>query len=694
MKPWTLRRLLRTGIACGLAVMMCIMNPMYTLAASEEEEEEGVYVREVRISTAKTSVEARKWLKNQGYEVQNQNLNAGTGGDAVYLGYKTTNDPDKAITDLAVMNMKGGYSFGEYEEMMKKQEKGVEKMVKVIQISLKEYRANYQKEMPGAQKAHELMNKLVEDDSGKKMGDFLLDDSMSEKDLVKVIMQGNSTATSSIYQGLALACSESEEENWLKRLAETDLNAKLSPEKYDEKAREIYETQWDPFRDMLLAYQKSDLKLDASKTEIEDWKKENGEDEYLNWTQNSLVYGILASYPYGDGTLADFFLKDKKEFKMEKLYPVVKAMTDGQAAISNLVGLSYLVKVAGTGKKDWKEVEEKTEDVMERAEKKENVDIPETVSVYAGVDRSLFDGGVALTSDALRKASSKGDTSWYYGNISEEAEIALYAVAGTFTVIGVSMLIYQAVISHLAYAAAKAAFDSAMVFVEDEIVWSLSEWYSIKILNINSFQSFLANHFGSTFAAHSGTILGVIALGIALIAESIYVAWELYNYYHPDYTEIPRIIVDERKDEQGKTKYLNYYAVTDQTGQYADLNTKNGKQWIALYTTKDKNAGYPITTDLLVQKGKDGKVAEEGYSPVHTFGEEAAYNLNSHSYKDAEAMYMFFVRDEWPEYFEGSAFGRGNMILTVGLGALGGILIGTFLASWAGRRKKRKVSEA
>ena len=43
------------------------------------------------------------------------------GNKKVYLGYKTTTDRYDAITDLALMNMRGGYDTAEYDKLMEGQ---------------------------------------------------------------------------------------------------------------------------------------------------------------------------------------------------------------------------------------------------------------------------------------------------------------------------------------------------------------------------------------------------------------------------------------------------------------------------------------------------------------------------------------------------------------------------------------------
>ena len=85
-------------------------------------------------------------------------------------------------------------------------------------------------------------------------------------------------------------------------------------------------------------------------------------------------------------------------------------------------------------------------------------------------------------------------------------------------------------------------------------------------------------------------------------------------------------------DKDGNYIYANYYATLDQDGRYADLNAWSGKQWNALYTSKDKNLGEPITVELLVRKGSGADQSD--YFAVHYFGASNAFDLNTHCYKD------------------------------------------------------------
>ena len=123
-----LRTILTSALLCAA---MAVMAPAQTIASAEESKEDAVlYVSEVKIGMGETSEEATKELLAEGYTILTKddgsyadlNEKAGTSGlgkvfkkgpteKVVYMGYKTTTDVTDAITDLAVMNMNGGYSF-------------------------------------------------------------------------------------------------------------------------------------------------------------------------------------------------------------------------------------------------------------------------------------------------------------------------------------------------------------------------------------------------------------------------------------------------------------------------------------------------------------------------------------------------------------------------------------------------------
>ena len=168
---------------------------------------------------------------------------------------------------------------------------------------------------------------------------------------------------------------------------------------------------------------------------------------------------------------------------------------------------------------------------------------------------------------------------------------------------------------------------------------------------------------------------------------------ELYNYNHPEYTEIPRIIVDHIITDEDEY-YLNYYCVRDQDGELGDMNAWSGQRWNALYATTDKRAGDPIKANSLSVKIKDNSPDDHETYAVHYFGEESAANVNRYSLKKTSpAIYMFFKRDHSLSK-TASTFSGGMLVMFTGLGALGGIAIGSLGAIGAGKLKKKKEESA
>ena len=84
------------------------------------------YVSDVIVAFGDSYDDAVKWLKNNGwnnYAQADLNKNSSSVFDkdrAVVLGYKTTYNVNEAITDLALMNMEGGYSYTSYDSLMSK----------------------------------------------------------------------------------------------------------------------------------------------------------------------------------------------------------------------------------------------------------------------------------------------------------------------------------------------------------------------------------------------------------------------------------------------------------------------------------------------------------------------------------------------------------------------------------------------
>ena len=309
---------LRTVTALILLVSVLAVSPLQTVFAAETQ-----YISEVKLSYGSTPEEAAQALEKDGYTIvtygdvyKNKKVdekyqkfadfNQG-GGSAfksnvvVYMGYKTTTDKNDAITDISLMNMKGGYSFTEYEKLMEQyRDSQIKPLVNRFLVTVNEYRTNYNSaEGPNKQKAvfmHDVMNLFRDDDTGFGLGDLLLektkdeytdeeyeqvlpDDRSKIPDLTTILMQGQTDMTFMIEQLTTLA-SDTGTDLWLDRLVKlgpnglteqytsqgmtpTDANREMA-QQYEDTARIISE-KWDEFRSTLMTF-----------------AEQNGGDETLN----------------------------------------------------------------------------------------------------------------------------------------------------------------------------------------------------------------------------------------------------------------------------------------------------------------------------------------------------------------------------------------------------------------------------
>ena len=449
-----MKRILKMTIVTVLSLLTALLLPAQVFADFSVE-----YISEIKVYYSSTSS-----AKDEGFTILSDdkgnpvdlNENAGGGwgskGDkAVYLGYKTTKNEKEAITDLALMNMKGNYDVAEYEALMERQMASqiipfVENFITVID----EYRYNLESDnFQNKQRAlyfKYALNKMTDDDcGGKGLGDLLVNPtkyemgdeeynklSENEKknhmDILTVVAQSNGHATL-LLADLLTRAADTNDSTWLERFADltyddliedtgmapTDARKELA-KRYDDDANEILE-MWDAFREQLLNADKAkemleefdEDKIEENKQVLDDFDMEtmtkndveplaettvNIETEteiFTNRLTDFVAKEFLDTIEYADGTMLDFFTQEYEDVadNIEMLYPLVASLTPGQRAGLEFMTLSTLVSIAGTDTNSYR-----TKDI----------DALEQVSVYEGVDRGIYEkGGVALTRDALRK---------------------------------------------------------------------------------------------------------------------------------------------------------------------------------------------------------------------------------------------------------------------------------------------------
>lgn len=602
-----MKKLSRIIIAAFLAVLMAALLPVQALAASPD------YVSEVKVAMGSTdSLKGYIILKDDNGNPADLNKDAGGGigskGDkAVYLGYKTTKNRSDAITDLALMNMKGGYSMTAYEDILKDNIKDqIIPFVENFLSTINEYRANYNSKNK-ANKAraaymHDMLNKLFDDDSGKPLGDLLLEEtkyemgdeeynklSKEEKknhaDILTIVSQANGQATL-VLQKILTRAADTNTNSWLDRFADTSYDdmvkaTGLAPsdarkqlaKQYDDDANLILE-KWDELRDDLLTYNDAvsfiknykepdidsikekidELDEETDAEELVELRKQLGEAErkIMQYNKNCnivVIHDYLNARSYSDGKMLDYFTRSKEELEKDitALYPMTASFSDGQRAGLEFITLEELIITSSSDPKTYRDAE---------------LDKMETASIYQGVDRTIYQkNGVAITTDALRedavnRSAEQGIYTvpvWLYVMIglSAAATLSLITTAVTKYVLNTNLRIIARELNAVTKAIAKCdRFNRSIV---DYRFKSLNRGVleGQDVLNYQRDLTLDLERGTRVYAPRNATCSKLMkGFGIAAVvitAVTLFLTWQsIKAHYNVEVTPIPHYMIDEK----------------------------------------------------------------------------------------------------------------------------------------------------
>ena len=792
-----MKKLSTAIISLVLVLLMATLVPVQALADTPN------YISEIKVAMGGTG-DLKGYIvlsDDKGNPVDVNQTGGSTsygakGNKSVYIGYKTTKNKDDAVTDLAVMNMKGGYNLDDYEYLMNTQLKSqVIPFVDNFLTAIKEYRENYYSKNKNnkerAEYSYRMLNKLTDDDcGGKKLGDLLLNETkyemgdekynkLSEEekknhaDIVTIIAQANGQATFLFENLITRASDTSTADNWLERFENTryqdllDATGKAPTDarkevarKYDDDATSLIDSL-DDFRKDLEGYddalnytEENDVdgaiqtledfvELDVDETDSEELLEAMEEHDKANEivmgfydaAETITIHDYLEDIEYGDGTMLDFFLQSKEDFEDDTtmIYPLVASLSKGQRAGLEFISIKELIASAMTDTNNLKEAKLKA---------------VKTTSIYEGVDRRIYEkGGVALTSDALRKdAMARMQMPGEKG--LSGLSIALITLASVSAAAFLISLIPAKVLSNTAKHFAEnlnglAKPNASPVkqwtttipgYEEEQLVTVANEQCNVcdqklmKYLGDKSFE-YTPNEYltsserAAQISASRSTVAKYVSVGLAVVMV-ILISWSIYSslsdmkeYYKVDYTPIPRFMIDEKDltgyNSRGDKIILKnqtaYYAAAEcnrstgaeyykSVGTFADLNGDVGAQWLALYYVKNE-AEDPILVDSL-KVVIDSRDIPAGYETgVHMFGEESAFNLNTYPYdwnKSAKSIQIYFKRDKGAKKKAGAA-GSNFTAVTLALAGGGGLILGaaiSALAMTATGKKKEKAQTA
>ena len=790
-------KLFKRVLAIVLVVSLFLTSNISAFAAAKEE-----YLSDLRIIYAKDYMEAKDILSGtefKGYELLNENLNEGTKEIGVWLAYKTTTDIEDAITDLAVMQMDGGYKEGNYQEMIKESLTEYEKLSETYMEAVEYFAEAYDAEHFLAVAAYRQLNlytsitdpKLgikIPSFDGEKLGDIFYE-GIDKNELATMFMEGNSSALENIRSLLAMGVSYNEDGmTYLEKVAEAAQEMTDDPDVYSD---EDYESVMPIITATITSFKYAFEELAAYEGDL-NYEDEEYTELELAYMENYVIATMMRNTEYLDGkTLYEFCLEyDDASADYTELYPLAAALNEGQMAMTEVAHYHDVVRYS---------MPSVAEDVIDaEISKLEEKYEEHPFNIYTGVDRSVFTGTFALTNAAYR-ADAYTDTDSLLDSLFGN-QLTLTIVSFGLDVVGLGILAgglyhYKAydlparsaaiakesyiMLGHrsqlLGQKTIEIAYDatSSTTYTYDQFLTQCLEKYPIgkdtlaqlpsmsaydkyvtlwneisdeagdMFLNSDKLSTFSSNVLSRSELDGLNTVAGklqeagnymgenahtltesdvaqmaaervgsgisltttllYIGGGIVMLSAAIMHGITVYNYYHPDYDDIPSAMVDVIDTVDGD-RYIKYDAVLeaepktegDKKGTYVpgDLNAFEAQRWNALYYTKSYEAGKPLLADEFALSHGNNK-PKTNYTPIHRFGEEICYDLNKYNYSNNSPSIYLSVKQskndkaavaDVPDVV-GAIFANGMWLLIGATGALFGV--GGTLGTQALLKKKR-----
>ena len=184
------------------------------------------YVKDVKFIVADSLEEAKEQVP-KGYTMLEDDLNQGaeviSSVDDVYLAYSTTTNPDEAITDIKMMNMKGGYVVSDYDTEINNVGEQIQNMVHEFGDAVDAFRENYKKGTPGAKAAYYTLSAFTIDElDNKSLADYFVYSQVPDGFYLKLLMNAHMDILSSILSALTMAVQGETGNTWLDRLAKIE----------------------------------------------------------------------------------------------------------------------------------------------------------------------------------------------------------------------------------------------------------------------------------------------------------------------------------------------------------------------------------------------------------------------------------------------------------------------------------------
>ena len=398
---------LKSLISIILVLSVMLSTAIVASAAYEIEEE---YISDLRLVYADTYEEAVQSFadsKLEGYKVLNHNLNEYSGKKAVWLAYKVTTNINDAITDVAVMQMGGGYSAANYHAMIESSREEYLETGDVYMQAIDYFTEAYDSGDFLAESAYRQLNFYAGFDKypDQGLGDLFIDGMLRVNDVADLFFESNSSATENIRTLLAMGVSYNEdgthylervdkivedmkEGTGLKAFSDTDVDIFVYSNNDLKTLSQFIVPNILVFRSMFEELSAYEGELDYTDGEVTDLE--------IKYAEYKAVAEMMRSVDYiGGQSLYDFCLNyvlDTSDYS--SIHPLAVALNEGQIAMTKLAHYYDVVRYSMS--------EYPEESINEDITRLEERYIDNPFEIYMGVDRSLFDDTFALTTNAYR----------------------------------------------------------------------------------------------------------------------------------------------------------------------------------------------------------------------------------------------------------------------------------------------------
>ena len=445
-----MKKLYSKLIAIVLVVALLMTNSPIVSAAPSRNKGNVTYLSEVALIEAVSDEEAQQILtelkkeENGGFaNMISLDLNKG-GAKKVYLAYKTSSNVDDAITDLAIMNMNGNFSMGNYEQILSENMENFARVAQDYRVMAAEFAANYAAGNVNARTAYRQLNLYYVEENGVKtyMGDYMLNFPATDEGFAEILFRGNLNIIANLRALMAMGVGNGET-TLAQRIADAYANAETDPSVYSTAA---YSAAAKAMKEDIEEMKKdiNNLEAEIAKTEADTTMDAEVKAFAKESLQNSLDVSkafleLLKEIPMGDTTLGDYVM-GAAVIEESKLYPIVAAGTQAEQLLMEYHSLYEVLLY---------DVLEMSNEELETALQALENDV-EPLSVYHGVQNDLVSGTIGVTGDAETYSSASGK-SFFDIYTNEATQVGSIA----FTVMGAAGL--GSMVGGIAYLAAKSS---------------------------------------------------------------------------------------------------------------------------------------------------------------------------------------------------------------------------------------------